>query len=164
MAGGSTGASGRAGGEFVLKPWELHGEGREFEKLGGELAKAVTALEQGLAALGAPWGTDRPGSGFAAVYGQARGELVGGLRGLAGRVTGVGAGLHTMAARTADADSSAASGFGATAVPGAAGAAVPGAAAVSGVPGASPVVPAVYSTAPGATPGAAPAVPKDMSV
>lgn len=173
MAGGSTGASGRAGGEFVLKPWELHGEGREFEKLGGELAKAVTTLEQGLAALGAPWGTDRPGSGFAAVYGQARGELVGGLRGLAGRVTGVGAGLHTMAARTADADSSAASGFGATAVPGAAGSAVPGAAAgaavpgpaaVPGVPGASPVAPAVYSAAPGATPGAAPAVPKDMSV
>ncbi|MFF2745014.1 hypothetical protein ACFVVA_05680 [Kitasatospora sp. NPDC058048] len=167
MAGGSTGASGRAGGEFVLKPWELHGEGREFEKLGGELAKAVTALEQGLAALGAPWGTDRPGSGFAAVYGQARGELVGGLSGLAERVTGVGAGLHTMAARTADADSSAASGFGATAVPGAAGAAVPGAAAGAAVPrgpGASPVVPAVYSTAPGATPGAAPAVPKDMSV
>ncbi|MET8539141.1 hypothetical protein ABZW03_00560 [Kitasatospora sp. NPDC004799] len=156
MAGGNTGASGRAGGEFVLKPWELRGEGREFEKLGGELAKAVTALEQGLAALGAPWGADQPGSGFAAVYGQARGELVDGLRGLAGRVTGVGAGLHTMAGRTADADSSAASGFGATAVPGAAGSA--------GAPGVSPVTSAVYSTAPGATPGAVPAVPEDRPV
>ncbi|MEU1288524.1 hypothetical protein [Kitasatospora sp. NPDC005856] len=158
MAGGSTGASGRAGGkaggEFVLKPWELHGEAKEFEKLGGELAKAVIALEQGLAALGAPWGADQPGSGFATVYGQARGELVGGLRGLAGRVAGVGAGLHTMAARTADADSSAASGFGATAVP--AGPGVTGASAGTSA--------AVNPTAPGATPGAAPAVPTDMSV
>ncbi|MFD4654598.1 hypothetical protein ACFWP2_03095 [Kitasatospora sp. NPDC058444] len=175
MAGGSTGASGRAGGkaggEFVLKPWELNGEAREFEKLGGELAKAVTALEQGLAALGTPWGTDQPGSGFATVYGQARGELVGGLRGLAGRVTGVGAGLRIMAARTADADNSAASGFGATAVPAVPG--VPAGPRVSGVPG-GPEVPgvsgtsagttAVYPTAPGATPGAAPAVPKDMPV
>ncbi|MFF4380502.1 hypothetical protein [Kitasatospora sp. NPDC001547] len=157
MAGGSTGASGPAGGEFVLKPWELHGEGREFEKLGGELTKAVAALEQGLAALGAPWGTDQPGSGFAAVYGQARGELVGGLRGLAGRVAGVGAGLHTMAGRTADADSSAASGFGATAVPGGSG--VPG---VPGVPG--PVGVSGVTGVPGATQGAAPVVPKDMSV
>ncbi|MBD0671565.1 hypothetical protein [Streptomyces sp. CBMA156] len=154
MAGGSTGEPGRAGGEFALRPWELHGEGREFERIGGELAKAVTALEQGLAALGAPWGTDRPGSGFAAVYGPARGELVGGLRGVAGRVAGVGAGLHTMAARTADADSSAASGFGATAVPEAAGA--PGVPGVPGVPGPAGV--------PGATPGAAPVVPQDMSV
>lgn len=166
MAGGSTGASGgaggKAGGEFVLKPWELRGEAREFEKLGGELAKAVTTLEQGLAALGAPWGTDQPGSGFATVYGQARGELVGGLRGLAGRVAGIGAGLHTMAARTADADSSAASGFGATAVPAGPGASV--ASGVPAVPGAPAGTPAVYSTAPGATPGAAPAVPKDMSV
>ncbi|MFG2903785.1 hypothetical protein ACGF13_01770 [Kitasatospora sp. NPDC048286] len=153
MAGGSTGASGRAGGEFVLRPWELHGEGREFEKLGGELAKAVTALEEGLAAIGAPWGADQPGSGFATVYGQARGELVGGLRGLAGRVAGVGAGLHTMAARTADTDSSAASGFGATAGS--------GAAAGSGVP---VVTSAVYSTAPEATPGAVPVVPGDKSV
>ncbi|MEU3569519.1 hypothetical protein AB0E96_13995 [Kitasatospora sp. NPDC036755] len=60
MAAGSTGASDRAGGEPVLKPRELRGEGREFEKLGGDPAKAATALERGLAALGAPWGTDRP--------------------------------------------------------------------------------------------------------
>ncbi|MFE4514494.1 hypothetical protein ACFRMQ_09945 [Kitasatospora sp. NPDC056783] len=160
MAGGSTGASGPAEGEFVLKPWELHGEGREFEKIGGELAKAVTALEQGLAALGTPWGTDQPGSGFAAVYGPARGEIVDGLRGLADRVTGVGTGLHAMAARTADADTSAAKGFGATAVPG--GPDLPG------VPGAASATPAVSSprdsSTPSATPGAAPVVPKDMSV
>ncbi|GAB7182400.1 hypothetical protein ATKI12_2231 [Kitasatospora sp. Ki12] len=152
MAGGSTGASDRGGGEFVLKPWELHGEGREFEKLGGQLTKAVAALERDLAALGAPWGTDLPGSGFAAVYGPAHGELVGGLRGLAGRVGKVGAGLHTMAERTADADTSAASGFGAgTGVEGGGGAVV--------VPAVAPA-----RTTTGATPGAAPAVPKDMSV
>ncbi|MFE4977809.1 hypothetical protein ACFRAR_37615 [Kitasatospora sp. NPDC056651] len=164
MAGGSTGASGPAEGEFVLKPWELHGEGREFEKVGGELVKAVTALEQGLAALGTPWGTDQPGSGFAAVYGPARGELVDGLRGLADRVTGVGAGLHTMAARTADADTSAAKGFGATAAPGAPD--LPGAPGVPGVPGASsvPVPSPPLSSPPSATPGAAPVVPEDTSV
>lgn len=151
MAGGSTGASDRAGGGFVLKPWELHGEGREFEKLGGELTKAVAALEQDLAALGTPWGTDAPGSGFAAVYGPAHGELVGGLRGLAGQVGKVGAGLHTIAERTTDTDTSAAGGFGAAVEGG------------TGVGPGAPAVSAVYSTT-GATPGAAPAVPKDMSV
>ncbi|MEU9042320.1 MULTISPECIES: hypothetical protein [unclassified Kitasatospora] len=155
MAGGSTGASDRAGGAFVLKPWELHGEGREFEKIGGELTKAVAALERDLAALGAPWGTDTPGSGFATVYGPAHGELVGGLRGLAGRVGKVGTGLHAMAERTTDTDTSAASGFGGGVGGGAEGVTGPG-------PGAA-AVSAVYSTT-GATPGAAPAVPKDMSV
>ncbi|MEU8920783.1 hypothetical protein AB0D10_07535 [Kitasatospora sp. NPDC048545] len=149
MADGRTGASDRAGGQFVLKPWELHGEGREFEKLGGELAKAVAALERDLGALGTPWGTDRPGSGFAAVYGPARGGLVGGLRGLAGGVGKVGTGLHAMAERTTDTDTSAASGFGAGT----------GAGNGTGVT----AVAAVHPTA-GATPGAAPAVPKDMSV
>ncbi|KJS54727.1 hypothetical protein VM98_17290 [Streptomyces rubellomurinus subsp. indigoferus] len=133
MASGDK-ASGAPG--FVLKPWELHGEGREFEKVGRELAKAVGALERGLAALGAPWGTDGPGGAFAAAWGPAHGELAGGLRGLSTRLGQVGAGLHAMAGRTADADTSAATGFGA-------GAAVPPRPA---------------------TPGAAPTVPTDMSV
>ncbi|MGA5818692.1 hypothetical protein ACPC54_12650 [Kitasatospora sp. NPDC094028] len=122
--------------EFVLRPWELHGEGREFEKIGRELTKAVSALEQGLAALGTPWGADGPGGVFAAAWGPARGELTGGLRGLATRVGQVGAGLHTMAGRTTDTDTSAATGF-----------------------GAGPALPPQP-----ATPGAAPAVPQDMSV
>ncbi|MFF7457644.1 hypothetical protein [Kitasatospora sp. NPDC008115] len=103
MAGGGSG--------FVIKPWELHGEGREFEKISADFGKAATALEQGLAALGSPWGADLPGSGFAAAYREAHGGLVGGLRGLAGRLGTVGAGLHGMAERTSDADTSAASGF-----------------------------------------------------
>ncbi|MFE2111379.1 hypothetical protein ACFXAF_36720 [Kitasatospora sp. NPDC059463] len=103
MAGGSS--------EFVIKPWELHGEGREFERISADFGKAATALEQGLAALGSPWGADAPGSGFAAAYREAHGALVGGLRGLAGRLGTVGTGLHGMAERTADADTSAASGF-----------------------------------------------------
>ncbi|MFD8752072.1 hypothetical protein ACFV0O_13985 [Kitasatospora sp. NPDC059577] len=102
-------------------------------------------LERDLGALGTPWGTDRPGSGFAAAYGPARGGLVGGLRGLAGGVGKVGTGLHAMAERTTDTDTSAASGFGAE--------------AGNGVT----AVAAVHPTT-GATPGAAPAVPKDMSV
>ncbi|MEU6236059.1 hypothetical protein [Kitasatospora sp. NPDC047058] len=135
MAGGSS----TGGGEFVIKPWELHGEGREFEKISADFGKAVGALEQGLAALGSPWGLDKPGSGFAAVYQDAHGGVLGGLRGLAGRLGQVGSGLHTMAERTADADTAAASGFGA-----AAGA------------GRGPV-------RPGATPGAGKTVPKDVS-
>ncbi|MFJ9775317.1 hypothetical protein ACIRVF_29385 [Kitasatospora sp. NPDC101157] len=150
MAGGSTGASDGGSGGFVLKPWELHGEAREFEKLGRELGKAVGALEKGLAELGTPWGTDQPGSAFAAVYGPAHGELIGGLRALAGQVGQVGAGLHTMAERTTDTDTSTADGFGASPAP------------TAGTP-ASVARPAVYPGT-GATPGAAPAVPQDMSV
>ncbi|MBV2154598.1 hypothetical protein [Kitasatospora sp. SUK 42] len=162
MAGGSTGTSDGGSGAFVIKPWELHGEGREFEKIGRELGKAVGALEKGLAALGTPWGADQPGSAFAAVYGPSHGELVGGLRGLAGQVGQVGAGLHAMAERTTDTDTSAASGFG-----GFAGTTGPGASPTG--PGASPIAspaasPAVHTQDAGATPEVAPVVPKDMSV
>ncbi|MFD8701627.1 hypothetical protein ACFV1W_03255 [Kitasatospora sp. NPDC059648] len=150
MAGGSTGASDGGSGAFAIKPWELHGEGREFEKLGRELGKAVSTLEKGLAALGVPWGADQPGSAFAAVYGPAHGELLGGLRALAGQVGQVGGGLHAMAERTTDTDTSTADGFGGSP------------ARTAGTP-ASVARPAVYSGT-GATPGAAPAVPQDMSV
>ncbi|MGW3040688.1 hypothetical protein ACWC9T_11725 [Kitasatospora sp. NPDC001159] len=149
MAGGSTGKSDGGSGGFVIKPWELRGEGREFEKIGRELGKAADALEEGLTALGTPWGADKAGSAFAAVYGPAHGELLGGLKGLAGGVGRVGAGLHAMAERTTDTDTSTADGFGGKARP-----------AVN-PPGVSP---AVYSVAGSATPGAAPVVPKDMSV
>ncbi|MER7672109.1 hypothetical protein ABTY61_27130 [Kitasatospora sp. NPDC096128] len=156
MAGGSTGKSDGDGGGFALKPWELHGEGREFEKLGRELGKAVGALEKDLAALGAPWGADQPGSAFAAVYGPAHGELLGGLKALAGQVGKVGAGLHTMAERTTDTDTTTADGFGGNVGP------------AGDAPGAV-ARPAVYQGPPatagtGATPGAAPAVPRSMSV
>ncbi|MBD0688779.1 hypothetical protein [Streptomyces sp. CBMA123] len=153
MADGSTGKSDGDGGSFALKPWELHGEGREFEKLGRELGKAVGTLEKDLAALGTPWGTDQPGSAFAAVYGPAHGELLGGLKALAGQVGGVGTGLHTMAERTTDTDTSTADGFGGGPRPATGPAARP---AVYAVPAAT--------SGPGATPGAAPAVPTDMSV
>ncbi|MFG3226454.1 hypothetical protein ACGF07_16940 [Kitasatospora sp. NPDC048194] len=156
MAGGSTGASdGRSSG-FFLKPWELHGEGREFERIGGELGKAVGALEKGLAELGTPWGTDQPGSAFAAVYGPARGELLGGLKALAGGVGGVGAGLHAMAGRTTDTDTVTADGFAGTSRP------------AGGPAGGRPTGPAVASAArpvaDPATPGAAPVVPRGTAV
>ncbi|WP_406199883.1 hypothetical protein OH807_18090 [Kitasatospora sp. NBC_01560] len=136
-SGSSTGGAGN--GNFVIKPWELHGEGREFEKISADFGKAVGTLEQALTALGSPWGLDKPGSGFAAVYQEAHGGLLGGLRGLAGQLGQVGSGLHTMAERTADADTSAAAGFG-------------GRPAGPGGP-----------VRPGATPVAGTAVPKDMS-
>ncbi|MFJ3214554.1 hypothetical protein ACIPLC_01310 [Kitasatospora sp. NPDC086801] len=163
MADGG-GTTGTGGGEFVLKPWELHGEGREFERIGRELAKTVGALERDVSALGTPWGADQPGSGFAAVYGQAHGELTGGLRGLAGRLDQIGTGLHAMAARTTDTDTSAATAFG----PGAAGPAKPAAvdaAAVDAVvvrPAAG--TPPVVKPAVAATPVVAPVVPTDMAV
>ncbi|MGW6917129.1 hypothetical protein ACWGB8_25350 [Kitasatospora sp. NPDC054939] len=129
MAGGSSGNSGAGGAEFTIKPWEVHGEGREFEKISADWARAAAALEQKLAALGTPWGLDRPGSAFAAAYREAQGSLLGGLNGLGGRLGHVGAGLHAMAERTADADTTAAAGFGAVATPGTP-RAVPGSTAV----------------------------------
>ncbi|MFE2721379.1 hypothetical protein [Kitasatospora sp. NPDC059327] len=146
MASGSS--SGDAGsGRFALKPWELHGEGREFEKISEDFGKAAAGLEQSLTALGSPWGLDRPGSGFAAVYQGARGGLLGGLRGLAGQLGQVGSGLHTMAERTVDAETTAAAGFG-----GGPGKGGPGGPAAGGNPG-----------TPAATPGAPTTVPKDRS-
>ncbi|MGV9265207.1 hypothetical protein ACWDRR_11145 [Kitasatospora sp. NPDC003701] len=145
MASGSS--SGDAGsGRFAIKPWEVHGEGREFEKISEDFGKAAATLEQSLTALGSPWGLDKPGSGFAAVYKDARGGLLGGLRGLAGQLGQVGSGLHTMAERTVDAETTAAAGFGGTAAPGGPGAPAPG-----GRPGKP------------ATPVAAASVPKDRS-
>lgn len=110
MAGGT---SERGGGNsrFSIRPWEVHGEGREFERISADFAGAAAALEQKLGALGHPWGLDAPGSGFAAAYREAQGSLFGGLNGLAGKLGQVGAGLHAMAERTADADTTAAAGF-----------------------------------------------------
>ena|SRR5947209_2774814 len=89
-----------AAGEFLIKPWEVHGEGREFESISNDFARAALALEQGLTGLGTPWGGDEPGSGFGAAYGEAQPELLAGLHGLADRLGGIGTGLHTMADRT----------------------------------------------------------------
>ncbi|MEW1907034.1 hypothetical protein AB0442_01050 [Kitasatospora sp. NPDC085895] len=81
----------------LLKPWELHGEGREFETVSNDFARAALDLENGLAALGTPWGRDEPGQGFGQVYEGAREGVLAGLQGLADRLGGVGTGLHTMA-------------------------------------------------------------------
>ncbi|WP_441245469.1 WXG100 family type VII secretion target [Kitasatospora sp. McL0602] len=85
------------GGDFVLKPWELHGEGREFENISNDFGRAAMTLEQGLAGLGTPWGTDKPGHAFGAAYTEAQPQLVAGLHGLASQLGSVGTGLHTMA-------------------------------------------------------------------
>jgi hypothetical protein len=84
-------------GEFLIKPWEVRGEGREFEKISNDYARAALALEQGLTGLGTPWGGDEPGSGFGTEYTEAQGMLLAGLNGLADRLGGIGTGLHTMA-------------------------------------------------------------------
>ncbi|MFD9128946.1 WXG100 family type VII secretion target [Kitasatospora sp. NPDC059571] len=81
----------------LLKPWELHGEGREFEGVSNDFARAALDLENGLAALGTPWGRDEPGQGFGSAYEGAREGVLAGLHGLADRLGGIGTGLHTMA-------------------------------------------------------------------
>jgi hypothetical protein len=96
------GTDGAAG--FQIKPWEVHGEGREFENISNDFARAALALEQGLAGLGTPWGNDEPGSGFGSAYGEAQPGILAGLHGLAGRLGGIGAGLHTMADQSSGAD------------------------------------------------------------
>ncbi|MEU9130180.1 hypothetical protein AB0D08_19080 [Kitasatospora sp. NPDC048540] len=81
----------------VIKPWEVHGEGREFESISAEFGRAAAELEDGLAGLGTPWGQDGPGSGFGTAYGEAREGVLAGLQGLAERLGAVGGGLHAMA-------------------------------------------------------------------
>ncbi|MFD7734603.1 WXG100 family type VII secretion target [Kitasatospora phosalacinea] len=85
------------GDEVVIRSWELHGEGREFEKISDEFGKAAQQLESGLAALGAPWGSDGPGAPFGTAYGEAREGALAGLQGLSERLGRIGRGLHTMA-------------------------------------------------------------------
>ncbi|MER5862326.1 hypothetical protein [Kitasatospora sp. NPDC002040] len=84
-------------GEFLIKPWEVRGEGREFEKISNDYARAALALEQGLTGLGTPWGGDAPGAGFGTAYTEAQGMLLAGLNGLADRLGKVGANLAGMA-------------------------------------------------------------------
>ncbi|WP_431679234.1 WXG100 family type VII secretion target [Kitasatospora sp. KL5] len=90
--------------KVLIKPWELHGEGREFENVSNDFARAALELENGLAALGTPWGRDEPGEGFGTAYEGAREGVLAGLQGLADRIGGIGTGLHTMADNAEQAD------------------------------------------------------------
>ncbi|WP_354641187.1 WXG100 family type VII secretion target [Kitasatospora camelliae] len=83
--------------KVVIKPWEVHGEGREFENISNDFGRAALDLENRLAGLGTPWGADEPGTGFGHAYGEAREGVLGGLQGLSERLRKIGAGLHTMA-------------------------------------------------------------------
>ncbi|MFI5533728.1 hypothetical protein ACIA8O_34855 [Kitasatospora sp. NPDC051853] len=84
-------------GDFLIKPWEVRGEGREFGKISQDFEGAAKTLEQGMAGLGTPWGGDAPGSGFGTLYTEAQGMLLAGLNGLAGRLGQIGSNLGTMA-------------------------------------------------------------------
>lgn len=103
---------GRMGDQVQIKPWEIHGEGREFENISGEFAQAASHLESQLATLGTPWGQDEPGSDFGTAYGEARDRVLAGLHGLADRLGGIGAGLHTMADNAAQNEDQVRSDFG----------------------------------------------------
>ncbi len=130
-AGGGGGAGG-SGEHFSVDPWEMHGEGREFEKISNDFARATLGLEQSLAGLGTPWGADEPGSGFAAEYQQARETLLGALHGIADRLGEIGTGLHGMADRVTDTDGGITADFGSVATSGASGAVPPGRASATG--------------------------------
>ncbi|WP_344459393.1 hypothetical protein [Kitasatospora kazusensis] len=99
------------GGGFTLKPGVIHGEGREFESISNDFARAAQTLEQGLSGLGTPWGADKPGSGFGSAYGEAQPELLGGLNALADKLGGIGTGLHTMADQASGTEDEVAAGF-----------------------------------------------------
>jgi len=83
--------------KVLIKSWEVHGEGREFENISNDFARAALSLENGLAGLGTPWGADEPGAPFGTAYGEAREGVLAGLQGLASRLGTIGGGLHTMA-------------------------------------------------------------------
>ena len=99
-------------GEFRLNPWEVHGEGREFENISNDFARAALTLEQGLSGLGTPWGTDEPGRGFGSAYGEAQPQLLGGLHALADKLAGIGSGLHTMADQASGTETEVTASFG----------------------------------------------------
>ncbi|WP_371480902.1 WXG100 family type VII secretion target [Kitasatospora sp. NBC_00315] len=120
--GGGGHRSSGAGEQFSVKPWEMHGEGREFETISNDFARAALALEQSLGGLGTPWGTDEPGSGFASEYQEAHRTVLGGLNGIADALGRIGTGLHTMADSVADTDAGITADFGRTATPGGPGA------------------------------------------
>ena len=130
---GGTGNGGSGPGEhFSVKPWEMHGEGREFEQISNDFARAALGLEQSLAALGTPWGQDAPGSGFGSGYQEARESVFGALNGIADRLGKIGTGLHSMADHAADTDAGISADFarGATSAP--AGAVHPGGGSAAG--------------------------------
>ncbi|GHH78666.1 hypothetical protein GCM10018781_54900 [Kitasatospora indigofera] len=112
---GGTGGGSGPGEHFSVKPWEMHGEGREFEQISNDFARAALGLEQSLAALGTPWGQDEPGSGFGGGYQETREAVLGGLHGIADRLGKIGTGLHTMADSVADTDAGISADFGRTA-------------------------------------------------
>lgn len=93
-----------AGGEFKLNPWELQGEGREFESLAEEFGKATDSLSKGLEALKEPWGDDDIGQYFGTVYTGARDGIVDSMNHLAEQLGKIGGGLQSMAASAAQTD------------------------------------------------------------
>jgi hypothetical protein len=136
MSGNSSrsgaGSGGGSGEHFSVDPWEMHGEGREFEKISNDFARASLGLEQSLAGLGTPWGTDEPGSGFGTEYQQARETVIGALHGIADRLGQIGTGLHGMADHVTDTDGGITADFGRVATSGAPGAVPPGGASAGG--------------------------------
>ncbi|MFB7665031.1 hypothetical protein ACFC1R_13920 [Kitasatospora sp. NPDC056138] len=86
-----------ADGQFDIKPWELQGEGREFESISNDFARASMALSSGLEALGEPWGDDQIGEYFGTVYKGARDGIVESMDHLSEQIGKIGDGLQQMA-------------------------------------------------------------------
>lgn len=98
-------------GNFQIKPWEVRGEGREFESISNDFARAALALEQKLGGVGTPWGHDGPGTQFDTVYLPARQDILAGLNALADQLGGIGTGLNTMADNASQTDDEVKAGF-----------------------------------------------------
>lgn len=92
------------GDEMRIDPDRVAGAAPAFDELSGRVAAALSALEGALAAEGDCWGSDSPGTAFAAQYVPGRDAATPAVRGLADTLAAVAAGLRDTAAAFERAD------------------------------------------------------------
>ena len=92
------------GDEVRVDPQQLVSAATGFDELSGRVREAWKALEAALGAEGASWGSDAPGTTFAAQYVPGRDAATAAVHGLADTLAGIAAGLRDTATAFDDAD------------------------------------------------------------
>lgn len=97
---------------FQVDPAGMRSAAAQIDGAGSRAAQIVQALQQKLAGLGQPWGTDDLGQSFAKQYVKPSQDGLGALGSLGAGLQGVAQNLSAMADNYEGVDSSAAQGFG----------------------------------------------------